>query len=71
MPKTFRKVSPIKYRQILETVEKIIVLNNEDEKNELLNELYTFIHPFVGTCDNPHYDWRELLEKKSVELAKF
>jgi len=68
MSKSFRKVSPIKLRQVLGTAEKIVVAANQDEKNEVLNDLYMVIHPFVGRCDNLHHDWREFQEKLNGEL---
>ena len=66
MSKSFRKVSPIKFRSVLEVAEKLIVVNNDDEKNPVLNYLYMLIHPFVGKCSNPHEDWREF----GVELKE-
>ena len=57
MSKTFKKVSPIRYRQVLETIERLVVINNQDEKNPVLNDIYRITHPFVGGCDNPHQDW--------------
>lgn len=71
MSKTFKKVSPIKYRQVLETVEKIVMINNEDEKDSILNDIYMVVHPFVGRCDNPHEDWREKQEKLREQLKNF
>ena len=68
MSKSFRKVSPIKLRSVLATAEKIIIASNQDEKNEVFNDLYKVIHPFVGDCNNPHYDWRLWTEKLSGEL---
>lgn len=71
MSKSFRKVSPIKLRQVLETCEKIIMINNEDERNPILNDLYKIIHPFIGRCDNPHDDWREFEEKMNEKLKDY
>ena len=71
MSKSFRKVSPIRYRELLETAEKIIVMNNENEKNPVLNDLYMIIHPFVGRCDNPHYDWRAFEETMREKLKDY
>ena len=68
MSKTFRKVSPIRYRKVLSTIEKICVAANQDETNEVLNDIYTVVHPFVGDCGNPHWDWRAKQEKLKVEL---
>ena len=69
MSKSFKKASPIKLRSVLATAEKIIVAANQDEKNEVLNDLYRVIHPFVGSCNNPHYDWREFQETINKELT--
>ena len=68
MPKTFRKVSPIKYREILQTIEKICIAANPNEDNEALNDVYIIAHSFVGSCDNPHWEWRAKQEKLKVEL---
>ena len=70
MPKTFKKVSPIKYREVLATIEKIILINNADEKNHVLNDLYRIVHPFVGTCNNRHDDWRQFQEEMRKNLWK-
>ena len=66
--KSTRKVSPIKYREVLSTIERICVASNPNEDNEALNDIYTFSHAFVGTCDNLHEDWRERQEKVRKEL---
>ena len=71
MPKSFKKVSPIRYQQVLETAEKVIMINNQDEKNLILNDLYKIIHPFVGHCDNHHEDWREFQEEMREKLKDF
>ena len=71
MPKTFKKSSPIKYRQILKMAEKIIMINNADEQNLVLNDLYKIIHPFVGSCDNPHWDWREFADETERKLSNY
>ena len=70
MSKSFR-VSPIKLRSVLATAEKVISLNNQDEKNNVLNDLYMIIHPFVGSCNNPHDDWRGFQEEMSEGLKDF
>lgn len=71
MSKTFKKVSPIKYRQVLETIEKIAMINNEDEKNKPLSDIYMIAHAFAGQCDNPHGDWRELEENIKEKLKNY
>lgn len=72
MSKTFKKVSPIKYREVLSTIERICMIKNSDEKNEALNDIYMIAHSFVGSCDNPHLDWRKKQEeiKKQLDEAK-
>ena len=67
----FRKVSPIKLRSVLATAERVISINNQDEKNDVLNDLYRIIHPFVGTCNNRHNDWRDFQEQMSEKLKDF
>ena len=71
MSKSFKKASPIKLRSVLETVEKIVMINNEDEKNPVLNDLYLLIHPFVGKCNNPHQDWRDWGDKMEDKLKNY
>ena len=71
MSKTFKKVSPILYREVLQTAEKVIMLNNPDEKNPVLNDLYMLIHPFAGKCDNPHWEWRTFAEEMKNKLVDF
>ena len=68
MPKTFKKVSPIKYREILSVIERICIAANPNEDNKVLNDIYTISHSFAGDCCNPHWDWRAKQEKLKVEL---
>lgn len=70
MSKSSQKASSIRLRQVLFTIERICVAANQDEKNETLNEIYTIAHPFVGSCDNPHWDWREKQERLKRELEE-
>lgn len=71
MSKSFRKVSPIKYREVLETIEKIVSINNADEKNPVLNDIYMITHSFVGRCNNSHEDWRLFHDKMSEKLKDY
>mgnify|MGYP001560420943 CR=1 FL=1 len=71
MSKSFRKASPIKYRQLLSTIEKIVSINNEDEDNPVLNDIYRIVHPFVGQCDNRHEDWREFADETAEKLKDY
>ena len=68
MSKSFRRVSPIKLREVLSTVERICVVANQDETNKVLNDIYMIVHPFVGSCGNPHWDWRKRQELLKKEL---
>jgi len=66
--KSTTKVSPIKYRQVLQTISKVAMINNQDEKNDVLNDIYCIAHSFEGTCKNPHNDWRLLHDKIDGQL---
>ena len=68
--KSTSKVSPIKYREILETIAKVACKNNEDEKNEVLNDIYRMAHAFGGDCQS-HNDWRELYEEIKRKLKDY
>ncbi|MEK6829218.1 MAG: hypothetical protein AABY15_03750 [Nanoarchaeota archaeon] len=69
--KSTNKFSPIKYRQVLETIEKIAMINNQNEDNAVLNDIYCIAHAFVGKCKNLHFDWKELQEKIDNNLKTF
>lgn len=62
------RISPIKYRQVLATIESICIANNPDEKNSVLNDIYCISHAFAGHCKNHHEDWKELQEKIKEKL---
>lgn len=68
MSKNLKKVSPILYRKILSTVEKIVMINNENEDNKVLNDIYMVVHPYVGTCNNVHEDWRLFTNEMEKKL---
>ena len=46
-------------------LEKIATINNQDEADPVLNDIYSIAHAFAGHCQNPHLDWR----KKQIEIA--
>ena len=69
--KSTNKFSPIKYREVLKTIEKIATINNEDGENKVLNDIYCIVHAFIGDCKNPHSDWKELQEKIENNLKTF
>lgn len=53
------------------TIEKIATINNEDEKNQILTDIYKIAHAFNGTCQNPHDDWKKFERKIANELKDF
>ena len=55
----------------LETIEKIASLNNEDEKNKVLSDIYMIAHAFNGRCKNPHNDWKEVEAEMSEKLKDY
>ena len=65
------KHSPIRLRKVLETIEKIASINNEDETNVVLNDIYRIAHVFAGSCKNPHEDWQKLQEEVAVNLKNY
>ena len=65
------KPSPIKLRNVLLTIEKIALINNEDEKNPVLNDIYRISHAFTARCKNPHMDWREFQETMENKLKDY
>ena len=71
MSKSWRKVGPIKLRSVLETAERVISINNQNEDNLVLNDLYKIIHPYVGQCDNQHDDWRLFEEEINKNLKNY
>lgn len=71
MPKSFRKKSPSALRQALRTIEKIVGINNPDEKNIPMNHIYKIAHAHIGDCDNPHFDWVKEAETLGKELKDY
>ena len=71
MSKSFRKQSPIAMRKALRTIQKIAMINNEDEKNEPLNDIYMIAHSFIGDCDNHHEDWKEFTDEMEENLKDY
>ena len=65
------KPSPIKLRNVLLTIEKIALINNEDEKNPVLNDIYRISHAFTARCKNLHEDWRLLSDELSDKLKSY
>ncbi len=59
------------YRKVLETIEKIAMINNEDEKDNALLDIYKIAHSYGGNCKNPHSDWKELHDVISKKLKDY
>ena len=57
--------------QALRTIEKIAVLNNEDEKNLVLSDIYRIAHSSIGDCNNPHSDWRDFSDEMENKLKDY
>ena len=49
-------------KRYLELAENMVMLANEDEKDEFLNSLYIVLHLANWTCKNPHESWQEEIE---------
>ena len=58
-------------RKALRTIEKIAVINNQDEKNIVLNDIYRIAHAFIGDCNNRHEDWKQFADETEKKLEKF
>ena len=69
--KSLRKQSPAALREALRTIEKIAMINNEDEKNIALNDIYMISHSFIGDCDNPHEDWKQFADEMEKKLKNY
>lgn len=48
----------------LEVIEGLCLLNEKDEP------FYRIAHVALGSCGNPHKDWREELDKEYKQLIK-
>mgnify|MGYP001575508320 CR=1 FL=1 len=64
--KSTNKFSPVKLRQVFETIEMIAVLNNPEEDNQALSDIYCIAHAYAGRC--PHPEWRELEQEITAKL---
>jgi len=47
----------------LQLAECMVMLHNEEEKDEFLNKLYMVLHLANWTCENTHEDWKIETEK--------
>ena len=55
------------YKEAFETIEKIATINNEDEKDKVLLDIYKIAHLF-GDCQNPHLKWQKEYERIKIKL---
>ena len=55
-------------KKYYELIEELLILNNQDEKDEFLNELYIIIHLANCDCKNPHTDWKKRIDEKYKDL---
>ena len=53
------------------TIEKIACMNNEDERNPVLLDIYRIAHTFSGHCDNHHEDWRQFADEMEIKLKDY
>lgn len=56
-------------QRALETIDKIASLNNEDESNQVLNDIYRIAHAFSGKCEHP--DWKQFEEEVANKLKDY
>lgn len=65
------KYSNLNLKEALRTIESIAMINNEDEKDKVLLDIYMVAHPAIGDCKNPHFDWLELRKKISDGIKDY
>ncbi len=58
-------------KRALDTIDRIATINNEDEENKVLNDIYKIAHAFSGRCKNPHNDWKEFEAKMAKRLENY
>ena len=56
-------------RRALVTIGKIASINNEDEKDNVLNDIYMIAHAFSGSCS--HDDWKKFHDKVEKLLKDY
>ena len=62
------KHSPILYREVLKTIERICVAENPDETDKTLNDIYIIAHTFSADCKNLHPAWKVHYEEIKEQL---
>jgi len=63
------KLSLNECRRALVTIDKIASINNEDEKDNVLNDIYKIAHAFSGKCS--HNDWKKFHDKMEKRLKDY
>ena len=63
------KLSLNECRRALVTIDKIASVNNEDEKDNVLNDIYMIAHAFSGKC--LHDDWKKFHDKIEKRLKDY
>lgn len=58
-------------RKAMKTIQSICMINNEDEKNPILNDIYRIAHAHAGVCDNPHPEWIEFSDIMAEKLKDY
>lgn len=58
-------------REAMLTIEKIASINNEDEKNSVLLDIYMIAHSFAGRCNNPHDNWKKFMYEMEEKLKDY
>lgn len=59
-------------KRILKVIEKLTILwengpQTEERANKIIGDIYKFSH-ILGSCKNPHMDWRKELIQLEKEL---
>ena len=58
-------------RRALVTIDKIASVNNEDEKDNVLNDIYMIAHAFSNSCESSHDDWKKFQTKIEKRLKDY
>jgi len=58
-------------KRALETIDLIAMVNNPDENNKVLNDIYKIAHAFSGRCKNYHQDWRDFADEMYEKLKDY
>lgn len=49
-------------KRYLDLAESLVMLHNDDEKDEFLTTLYMILHLANADCQNPHENWQKEIE---------